>query len=216
MSRERLDRPPPKPTATRANSAANESVGRNRDQTPAVNHCQPMSPGRPPSTTHSEPAASSSAANPLHGGHRGVQPVGLISGWRRRCPDAADKPADGVLSGRHRPEHLAPCPHGVRGDSVRTVPKNTGTQGAMSDFAGNSEAGAEDTGPVTIYDIQATDETKVRISTLPRLTRQALRLAWAAGSREFMILTPISSDEPQGVLMKTGLTVRGTHDWHRL
>jgi hypothetical protein len=59
----------------------------------------------------------------------------------------------------------------------------------MSDFAGNPDAGAQDTGPVTIYDIQATEGTKVRIRALPRLTRQALRLAWAAGSREFMILT---------------------------
>jgi ATP-binding cassette, subfamily B, bacterial len=59
----------------------------------------------------------------------------------------------------------------------------------MSDFAANPEAEDVDTGPVTIYDIQAAEESKVRVRALPRLTRQALRLAWAAGSREFMIST---------------------------
>lgn len=59
----------------------------------------------------------------------------------------------------------------------------------MSDFAAYPEAGDEDTGPVTIYDIQAAEESKVRVRALPRLTRQALRLAWAAGPREFMIST---------------------------
>ena len=59
----------------------------------------------------------------------------------------------------------------------------------MSDFAANTEAGDEDTSPVTIYDIQAAEESKVRLRALPRLTRQALQLAWAAGSREFMIST---------------------------
>ena len=64
-----------------------------------------------------------------------------------------------------------------------------GTLGPMSDFAANPEAGDEDTGPVTIYDIQAAEESKVRVRALPRLSRQALRLALAAGSRDFMIST---------------------------
>jgi hypothetical protein len=60
----RFYRPPPKPPSTRANSAASESVGWNRDQTPAVNQRQPMSPGHPPSTAYSAPAARSSATDP--------------------------------------------------------------------------------------------------------------------------------------------------------
>jgi hypothetical protein len=59
----------------------------------------------------------------------------------------------------------------------------------MSDFAASPEAGDEDTGPVTIYDIQSAEDSKVRLRALPRLTRQALRLAWAAGPRDFMIST---------------------------
>jgi ATP-binding cassette, subfamily B, bacterial len=57
----------------------------------------------------------------------------------------------------------------------------------MSDLVEGPAAEDADTGPVTIYDIQSAENTKVRVRALPRLTRQALRLAWAAGPREFMI-----------------------------
>jgi ATP-binding cassette, subfamily B, bacterial len=59
----------------------------------------------------------------------------------------------------------------------------------MSDSVGRAGAWDEDTGPVTIYDIQAAEESKVRVRALPRLTRQALRIAWAAGRREFLLST---------------------------
>lgn len=59
----------------------------------------------------------------------------------------------------------------------------------MSDFVAGTDAGEEDIGPVTIYDIQSAEDTKVRVRALPRLTRQALRLARAAAPREFMIST---------------------------
>jgi hypothetical protein len=59
----------------------------------------------------------------------------------------------------------------------------------MSDSVGRAGAGDEDTGPVTIYDIQAAEESKVRVRALPRLTGQALRIAWAAGRREFLLST---------------------------
>jgi CBS domain containing-hemolysin-like protein len=51
------------------------------------------------------------------------------------------------------------------------------------------EAGDEDIGPVTIYDSQAAEDSKVRVRALPRLTRQALRIARAAGRREFVVST---------------------------
>ena len=59
----------------------------------------------------------------------------------------------------------------------------------MGDFVVGPEAADEDTGPVTIYDIQAAEERKVRVRALPRLTRQALRIAWAAGRSEFVVST---------------------------
>jgi ATP-binding cassette, subfamily B, bacterial len=59
----------------------------------------------------------------------------------------------------------------------------------MSHSVVGPEAGDEDTGPVTIYDIQAAEESKVRVRALPRLTRQALRIAWAAGRSEFVVST---------------------------
>jgi len=59
----------------------------------------------------------------------------------------------------------------------------------MSDFVAGTGAGEEDSRPVTIYDIQSAEDTKVRVRALPRLTRQALRLARAAAPREFMIST---------------------------
>ena len=65
----------------------------------------------------------------------------------------------------------------------------TGRLCGMSDLVDGSEAEDADAGPVTIYDIQAAEESKVRVRALPRLTQQALRLAWAAGPREFMIST---------------------------
>jgi hypothetical protein len=59
----------------------------------------------------------------------------------------------------------------------------------MSHSVVGPEAGDEDTGPVTIYDIQAAEDSKVRVRALPRLTRQALQIAWAAGRREFVVST---------------------------
>jgi ATP-binding cassette subfamily B protein len=59
----------------------------------------------------------------------------------------------------------------------------------MSDSVVGSGPGDEATGPVTIYDIQAAEESKVRVRALPRLTRRALRIAWAAGRREFLLST---------------------------
>jgi ATP-binding cassette subfamily B protein len=59
----------------------------------------------------------------------------------------------------------------------------------MSDFVSGTDAGEEDSRPVTIYHIQSAEDTKVRVRALPRLTRQALRLARAAAPREFMIST---------------------------
>jgi len=59
----------------------------------------------------------------------------------------------------------------------------------MSDSVVGCGPGDENTGPVTIYDIQAAEDRKVRVWALPRLTRQALRIAWAAGRREFLLST---------------------------
>ena len=59
----------------------------------------------------------------------------------------------------------------------------------MSDSVVGPEAGDEDPGPVTIYDIQAAEDSRVRVRALPRLTRQALRMAWAAGRSEFVVST---------------------------
>jgi ATP-binding cassette subfamily B protein len=59
----------------------------------------------------------------------------------------------------------------------------------MSALVDGPDAEEADTGPVTIYDIQAAEESKVRVRALPRLTRQGLQIAWAAGPREFMIST---------------------------
>jgi hypothetical protein len=59
----------------------------------------------------------------------------------------------------------------------------------MNDFVPGPETDETDTGPVTIYDVQSAENAKVRVRALPRLTRQALRLAWAAGPKEFMIST---------------------------
>ena len=49
----------------------------------------------------------------------------------------------------------------------------------MSEIGDGSGAGDDDTAPITIY--EAAEESKVRVRALPRLTRQALRLEWAAG-----------------------------------
>ncbi|HEX6683069.1 MAG TPA: hypothetical protein VF062_09755 [Candidatus Limnocylindrales bacterium] len=59
----------------------------------------------------------------------------------------------------------------------------------MSQFVVGPEAGDEDTGPVTIYDIQAAEDRKVRVWALPRLTLRGLRIAWAASRRELVIST---------------------------
>ena len=59
----------------------------------------------------------------------------------------------------------------------------------MSDSVGDPEAHEADTGPVTIYDIQAAEDSKLRVRALPRLIQQAVRIAWAAGRREFIVST---------------------------
>ena len=59
----------------------------------------------------------------------------------------------------------------------------------MNESVVGPEAGGEDTGPVTIYDFQEPEDSKVRVRALPRLTRQALRVAWAAGRSEFIVST---------------------------
>jgi ATP-binding cassette, subfamily B, bacterial len=60
----------------------------------------------------------------------------------------------------------------------------------MSDVVAGPPPGEEDdAGPMTIYDIQSAENTKVRVRALPRLTQQALRVAWAAAPREFMVST---------------------------
>ena len=59
----------------------------------------------------------------------------------------------------------------------------------MNDSVVAPEAGGEGSGPVTIYDIQAAEDSKVRVRALPRLTRQAWRIAWTAGRREFVVST---------------------------
>lgn len=56
----------------------------------------------------------------------------------------------------------------------------------MSHSVVGPEAGDEDTGPVTIYDIQAAEDRKVRVRALPGLTLRGLRIAWAASRREFI------------------------------
>jgi ATP-binding cassette subfamily B protein len=59
----------------------------------------------------------------------------------------------------------------------------------MSDSVADLETGDDDAGPVTIYDIQGPEESKVRVRALPRLTRQALHIAWASGRSEFVVAT---------------------------
>jgi len=59
----------------------------------------------------------------------------------------------------------------------------------MSHSVSGAEVGDEDTGPVTIYDVQAAEDNKVRVRALPRLTLRALRIAWAAGHSEFVVST---------------------------
>ncbi|HEU4909779.1 MAG TPA: hypothetical protein VFT17_13025, partial [Propionibacteriaceae bacterium] len=50
-------------------------------------------------------------------------------------------------------------------------------------------AGDTDSGPVTIYDVQGDEKSKIRVRALPRLTSQALRIAWAAGPKDFGVST---------------------------
>jgi ATP-binding cassette, subfamily B, bacterial len=59
----------------------------------------------------------------------------------------------------------------------------------MSHSVSGAEAGDEDIGPVTIYDIQEAEDRKVRIRALPGLTMQGLRIAWSAGRSEFLVTT---------------------------
>ena len=59
----------------------------------------------------------------------------------------------------------------------------------MSDSVGDPDAHDADTGPVTIYDIQVAEDSKLRVRALPRLIQQAVRIAWAAGRREFIVST---------------------------
>ena len=59
----------------------------------------------------------------------------------------------------------------------------------MSHSVVGPEARDEDTGPVTLYDIQAAEDRKVRVRALPGLTLRGLRIAWAASRREFIVTT---------------------------
>jgi len=59
----------------------------------------------------------------------------------------------------------------------------------MSHSVVGPEARDEDTSPVTIYDIQSAENGKVQVRALPRLTLQAMRIAWAAGRSEFVVST---------------------------
>jgi hypothetical protein len=59
----------------------------------------------------------------------------------------------------------------------------------VSDFGVGPESGDGETGPVTIYDIQPDEKSKVRVRALPRLTLRAFRIAWAAGRSEFIVST---------------------------
>jgi hypothetical protein len=59
----------------------------------------------------------------------------------------------------------------------------------MSDSVVGSGSGDENTGPVTIYDIQAAEDRKVRVWALPRLSLRGLGIAWAAGRSEFVVST---------------------------
>jgi ATP-binding cassette, subfamily B, bacterial len=71
----------------------------------------------------------------------------------------------------------------------------------MSDSVVGPEAGDEDPGPVTIYDLQAAEDSKVRVRALPRLTRQALRMAWAAGRSEFVVSTLLQLISGGGIVL---------------
>ena len=71
----------------------------------------------------------------------------------------------------------------------------------MSEIGDGSGAGDDDTAPITIYDIQAAEESKVRVRALPRLTRQALRLAWAAGRIDFTISTLLQIIRGGGIVV---------------
>jgi len=79
----------------------------------------------------------------------------------------------------------------------------------MSHSVVGPEAGDEDTGPVTIYDIQAAEDSKVRVRALPRLTRQALRIAWAAGRREFVVSTLLQIIGGGGIVLLLLLGQKG-------
>jgi ATP-binding cassette, subfamily B, bacterial len=59
----------------------------------------------------------------------------------------------------------------------------------MSHSVVGPEARDEDTSPVTIYDLQSAENGKVQVQALPRLTLQAMRIAWAAGRSEFVVST---------------------------
>src|SRR4029453_6673179 len=79
----------------------------------------------------------------------------------------------------------------------------------MSHSVVGPEAGDEDTGPVTIYDIQAPEDSKVRVRALPRLTRQALRIAWAAGRRKFVVSTLLQIIGGGGIVLLLLLGQKG-------
>jgi len=79
----------------------------------------------------------------------------------------------------------------------------------MSDSVGDPEAHEADTGPVTIYDIQAAEDSKLRVRALPRLIQQAVRIAWAAGRREFIVSTLLQVIAGGGIALLLLIGQRG-------
>ena len=79
----------------------------------------------------------------------------------------------------------------------------------MSQFVVGPEAGDEDTGPVTIYDLQPGGKSKVRVRALPRLTQQAVRVAWAAGRSEFLVSTLLQIIGGGGIVLLLLLGQKG-------
>jgi ATP-binding cassette, subfamily B, bacterial len=79
----------------------------------------------------------------------------------------------------------------------------------MSDFVPGSDAEETDAGPVTIYDVQPDEKSKIRVRALPRLTARAFRIAWAAGRREFIVSTLLQLVSGGGIALLLLLGERG-------
>jgi ABC-type multidrug transport system fused ATPase/permease subunit len=79
----------------------------------------------------------------------------------------------------------------------------------MSDSVAGPESGDEDTGPVTIYDMQPGEKSKLRVRALPRLTLRALRIAWAAGRSEFVVSTLLQIIGGGGIVLLLLLGEKG-------